>query len=595
MSGTPTGKEPFPPLLRLPPLLRHRIYRFLDLASWDGSPYIFDLHGGWSFGDVTPYPRTFRGLLLSCRAIYAEAAALLYSANRFVVHYTNPGSLAPLLSLTALALSSLGALKIVLNHASCHQQSRFRICCLHYRGWSHCQMSRAHDHRHQLPLLSPAPGYESDDDPSAAAQALVSEWHIVASHLSSFITSRSLDLSLVCDIDPQHEQAVNLANLALAPLRLLPLLRSCHLRLGKTPDLRLSQIAQDAVLESCGISAPYLKPTSTKATFLALPRELRVRILEFTDLVTPNKEVWWCREDSKYTWRDIGGHSQCDDDTFGSPCKFLECWYRTAMVGSSIGCFCRYRHAASSTTCICWVPPGSSLFLVCQAICQDAQLVFFSANRFIVHDLTGTPWSLDSLRGRGGYLRSEYPFQRLAASQFLREVIPTHCIAYLRFLELVFPPYFPATWPQMDHLAMQDWRETVGWLQDKINGPALTLRLVGAHSSSNGPDSPYTDTITVAEGDTIHRGYMELLQPLEQLTEGPNGLARFYADLRYPWQWTDESRNRPDSYEWVEARKRSLERMAERRVMGDRYDSQYANGRKEPGKSLWRHTFYDHH
>jgi hypothetical protein len=126
----------------------------------------------------------------------------------------------------------------------------------------------------------------------------------------------------------------------------------------------------------------------------------------------------------------------------------------------------------------------------------------------------------------------------------------------------------------MDHLAMQDWRETVGWLQDKINGPALTLRLVGADSSSNGPDSPYTDTITVAEGDTIHRGYMELLQPLKQLTEGPNGLARFYADLRYPWQWTDESSNRPDSYEWVKARKRSLERMAERRVMGDRSDSQ---------------------
>ena len=28
--------------------------------------------------------------------------------------------------------------------------------------------------------------------------------------------------------------------------------------------------------------------------------------------------------------------------------------------------------------------------------------------------------------------------------------------------------------------AMQDWRETSGWLRDKMNRPALTLRLIGA-------------------------------------------------------------------------------------------------------------------
>jgi hypothetical protein len=128
-----------------------------------------------------------------------------------------------------------------------------------------------------------------------------------------------------------------------------------------------------------------------------------------------------------------------------------------------------------------------------------------------------------------------------------------------------------------------------------MNGPALTLRLVAANTGGDPAGDSTPDTITVAEGDTIHRGYMALLQPLEQLTKGPNGLARFFADLRYPWQWTHETRNRPCRGEWVEARKREGDEMAERRVLGDRYDSQYANERKEPSKSLWSHVFYSHH
>lgn len=98
------------------------------MSAWDGCPYTFDLHGGprrkssdfLSYGE--PYPDTFHGLLLSCRDINIEVVALLYSANRFVVHYMNLGSLEPLLALTAPALSSLTALKIVLNQASCHRR-----------------------------------------------------------------------------------------------------------------------------------------------------------------------------------------------------------------------------------------------------------------------------------------------------------------------------------------------------------------------------------------------------------------------------------------------------------------------------------------
>jgi hypothetical protein len=79
---------PESPLIRLPTLIRHRIYRFVGLASWDGFPYTFDQHGpdrksdNWSREER--YPFIFHGLLLSCRDIYADAAALLYSANRYI-------------------------------------------------------------------------------------------------------------------------------------------------------------------------------------------------------------------------------------------------------------------------------------------------------------------------------------------------------------------------------------------------------------------------------------------------------------------------------------------------------------------------------
>jgi hypothetical protein len=104
-------EKPGSPLLRLPRVIRHQIYRFVGMAPWDGSRYTFHLHGGdprlkdheWTA--LEPFPHWFHGLLLSCRDIYTEAAALLYSANQFVLHYTirhyaQVGSLGPLLALT---------------------------------------------------------------------------------------------------------------------------------------------------------------------------------------------------------------------------------------------------------------------------------------------------------------------------------------------------------------------------------------------------------------------------------------------------------------------------------------------------------------
>ncbi len=142
----------------------------MGVASWDDRrPNRFDLHGRPGLSSRS----RFRGLLLTCRAIYSEAAALLYSANRFALYYSadDPDSLRPLAALTTPSLLSLSHLKIVLNEASCHQMSRDpEGCCLQRdynpfdsHGRNRCQRSNGYPHRlHRQPLLAHVS--ESSDD-----------------------------------------------------------------------------------------------------------------------------------------------------------------------------------------------------------------------------------------------------------------------------------------------------------------------------------------------------------------------------------------------------------------------------------------------
>jgi hypothetical protein len=66
-----------PCLLGLPTSIRRRIYWHLGMARWDGLPFLFNLKGS-----VNPIEQVaFHGLLLSCRAVYVETSALLFSTS----------------------------------------------------------------------------------------------------------------------------------------------------------------------------------------------------------------------------------------------------------------------------------------------------------------------------------------------------------------------------------------------------------------------------------------------------------------------------------------------------------------------------------
>ncbi|KAK3898796.1 hypothetical protein C8A05DRAFT_46979 [Staphylotrichum tortipilum] len=448
-----TGKEPFRPLslLGLPPHIRHRIYLHVGVARFDGYPYTYyldgrkPLRGGTSEFDPPP-GRNFAGLLLSCRALYAETAALLYSAHRFVIFYEHHGSLNPLRALSPAALASLTSLKIVLNQSSCHQPidslNYPPPCCCSERIGAHGSYCTDKFHRdaHRRPLLDPALDLKLASSAEVATQLMLSEWHETATYLSSSVAIGHLDLSLKEVTVSREHRGYQLCS------------PPCTNEFGCPPHIH----------HGC-------------------------RLVE-------------C-------------HSYVDSPLAGAP-------------GRVPGCFCRRRHAAFSSTCRCWAPPPD-LFLVCRALCRDAQFVFFSGNRFVVHDFDALmPWDLPDVR--------HYPYDRLFASEFLRDIIPAHCLADLRFVELVFPPYEPDGWPNSERAPILDWSDTIDWIQGKVNAPALTISVVMV-DFHDGPDDVRRD-LTKEQGTQIMQGYASVLYFLRSLARD-DGLGGIHIQLAVPWRW----------------------------------------------------------
>ncbi|KAK3937195.1 hypothetical protein QBC46DRAFT_366412 [Diplogelasinospora grovesii] len=518
-------QPPRPPaLLRLPPHLRHRIYLHIGIARRDGRPNTYYLDGrkelpGFASAFDPPPTRNFTGLLRSCRDLYTEVAALLYSANQFVMH-AGKASLEPLQALSPTAIASLTSLKMVLNECSCHHPVDSRdyppLCCCddveHEPEPNGIRARCAQYHRstHRRPLLDPvSPGLDSTSS-KLVAQALLTRWNDAAVHLSSHVRPGRLALSL---------------------------------------------------------------------------------------------EVTWCR---RYPRCYQVCRPPCDPEGRGPPCQpYIHHGCRLSQcLGVDFdpsggpppgpGCFCRRRHAAFSFTCNCWAPP-TSIFLVCHALYRDAQLVFFSRNRFIVHDVQAWPgWTLDYTVQKPrdpetASIEESYPYERLAASHFLREFVPANCLAYLRFLELVFPPYWPYSWPVDDHPAIVDWRDTVNWLRGKIDAPALTIRVVFADFLQN-PAGSRSGT-TKDEGKQIVRGYMHVIRALEPLLKH-DGLAAPYVQAAFPWGWARDVLLRqllePDDW-WTQELARQEQRLKEllERIPGCEAIVDSRN-KPEPRRSAWQ-------
>ena len=380
----------------------------------------------------------------------------------------------------------------------------------------------------------------------------------------------NLQLHLVCDVEDLEAAA-----LAIEPLSGTQTLLNCALRLCRQPDPLLQDLAQKTATRAMG---RYLDQREYPFRFSALPPELRRQVLEYTDLVTPLCEVEWNPEKGYYlrysTW-ECDGSGDCPKDLHVA-CQFRNCWEH-----SHIGCFCRRFHAAFSSNCHCWSPP-TSLFLVSRLLLEGAQEVFFKRNRFVItpsagcnHPATHTP-------------------NRLEASVFLTDVVPCPALRFLRFLELVFPPF------EHDYLgphepAYKDWLQTLDHVKQHLSLPALTLRVYmadylppgeggGGGGGQRTSPSLFRAHWTKEQGKTIVWSYLRILTPLARL----KGLKGFFAHLAWPFSSTGTGRRqwREDSGA-VGRPMRCLEVRIERFVMGDGYDGAALEAKEGWRKSQW--------
>lgn len=585
-----------PTILRLPPAIRHHIYNHLHIRGSSPSQThetdedsVFDLNGK---RHILAWPRErvdYHGLLLSCRGLCDEASRLLYSTNHFTVRYSDRDSLECVRNLRPATIASLRHIRVILSEASCHFSScgdwAYGLqCCTDEKPGTTTQWCKD-SHPHDEPL---------DACSSSRVARLLSEWDSVAQHLAASMLEDTLELSLVCDVCPTDE-GVNVARSVMSSLLRLPTTKACSVRFCQQPDPRLQQLAHDAVLYSRGIRprspsfvAPDQPALNSDSLLLSLPRELRHQILEYTNLITPWAQVTWS-PDPKYHGRFIAGRWYCDTLDFRGQtcpatrhhgCQFTRCWETWPSI--SRGCYCRLNHSGFSSTppsvCKCWAPP-TTLFLVCRTLYDDAQAVFFGRNRFVVHDGSsdiafnhGIPEEVSS--------EDRYPGTRFGASEFLRDVVPEALLGRLRFLEIVFPPYPPGMWPGEDHAALVEWEQTVGWARTRLNVSGMTMRLVMADESQWEPRRA-REPMTAEQGEEVIAGYWRILRPLVELRE----LRRFYASFVSPWRWNGEIRTYEATMEAAKPKERELKRLAEREVLGERYELQCEG--VEPDESLW--------
>lgn len=322
-------------LLQLPLTIRHRIYELVgvcgasvsELSKDPSQGCIFDLSGK-RHQPKQGRPQ-FHGLLLSCRAIYQEASRLLYATNRFTIHFSAQNCLAPLLRLRTASLGVLSRLQIILAEASCQSPGAgnwiFGLDCCSDLKNVHCLNDVSsiceQKHRHDAPLEGPD-------------GRLLREWEETVDCPANAITPGTLNLAVVCDVCPT-DTGIQMATSVVTSLLRLPQLRHLSVRLCQQPNPQLNQLAHDAVLQTRHITSlpnrDSTTTTSSSSQLLNLPTELRLRILSYTDLITPWTQVAWSPKHGGF----LASHIYCDDLAFAGTscppdlhhgCQFSRCY-----------------------------------------------------------------------------------------------------------------------------------------------------------------------------------------------------------------------------------------------------------------------------
>lgn len=416
----------------------------------------------------------------------------------------------------------------------------------------------------------------------------IDAWNDAARHILEHVDPKSIVLRLACDTSGKSDHASAIVQ----PLLDFPgALRVCELRLGDERDPRLSAMALEA---ACRATGNYSEPKLRKGAFrfFDLPHEIRSSILEYTDLVTPYRQVQWSPQTgfSCIFLLYNCGDEDCDTSLHHG-CRFRFCnnWNYPDSYPQQF--FCQARHSTYSHDCHCWIAPGP-LMLVSRTMYHEAMAVFYSQNRIIV-GRTEDPQFPDA----------GTPLMRLGASMFITEHTWPGVLHHLRTLELVFTPEETAHIYEKDDPAYLDWCYAAQHLAAHANLPSLDLvvHLSMAELATCLNERKllkHKHKIAVSKGSLPPRGYTQLVVPLEGLSV----LRRFFVHLEAPWYWSPGSSSEGTPFHQHPSA-RAVERQArihlhgweiqlEKAIMGDGYDS-FRVGKGDEKESFWLRRMKD--
>lgn len=455
-------------------------------------------------------------LFTVCRSINQELTRALYGENAFTVQRRGPRGFKPLLQLRNEAVASLRCLIVLVNLAN---QGR-RKCA---NRFCNCTLGTFRSRAYDMPL---------DESRHSSHKAIITRWRELCNRLSSAETGK-LSLYVICDCK-RFETAQKIA----VSLRSLPALDDCALRLSVEREDRLLKLAQDTVLLATRRQRP-----ETPFQFLALPTEIQLMILRYTDLVSRYKLIYKAGK-TRMIMRGSSRDRPCRTDGeaavtngFKQAVRFL--------------CFCYNGHSAFSFRCIECKEGGNpaALFLVSRAFYQAAVATFYGSNHFKMEVISRVPENTHCLER----------FQHGPVLSMLRRL---H-LAYegpgdenRRFY------YRRATGRLADHLAERaaqrriTWQQTIDALLWNANLRRLDLEITFP---------PYLFHNHAPDDKVWWLKCQELIAPVTRLT----GLRSFVCHL--PMLANDYN-----DIELMHERKKKYEDRLEKMVMGPDYDRSQA-------------------
>ena len=277
--------------------------------------------------------------------------------------------------------------------------------------------------------------------------------------------------------------------------------------------------------------------------FLDLPRELRQRMLRFTHLVAPFREVLW--KQRRFALYPRAQGLDCERDWK---------WARH---------FC-CRSGRVYPPCACYRPP-IYFFLVCRTMSEDARQVFYSSNRFIlVPELPLHPMAGDSMT-----LLTD-------ANAFLSKALSVQSLRHLRDLEMFFYYRTYSAIAEEGRAGELAVNPTVQLLAQNMGRLSLTVQFdphfSRAYADLHARDVPLETQLTA------QARFVALLQPLRHL-------AAFFVSIGHREDLTD----RQDATRLVRDQEQRLERI----VMGKKYDA-LRHGKTQRRPSLWATAHWCH-